>query len=135
MSCEDKFGETRSVTDPRLKITLADDGGLLWKTQDMNFVTARECAARLGMFVRMTDMFSGTFPEAIVDSVAGRMIEFERFGDEEKQTICMAHHPGSGAIQAAINGMTLFQATILCESFVFEMNKAMMGETMNGATI
>lgn len=133
MSCDDKFSEGRAVSDPRLKITLKD-GGMSWKTQDMNFVTARECAARAALHIRKMDMYAvGGAESRKVDS--GTMIVVTAYPDEDMQTICLAHNPEDGAIQVAVNGVTLFQATILCESFVFEMNKQMIGEAMNGAAI
>lgn len=135
MSCDEGFSEARVAADPRLKITLKD-GGLSWKTQDMNFVTARECAARAALHIRRVDMY-GSDQEwgRIVDDDIGPMVIMNRFDSEDQQTICIAHETGSGAVQIAVNGMAMFQATILCESLVSEMNKAMVGEEMNGATI
>ncbi|MCK5308039.1 MAG: hypothetical protein KAJ73_05455 [Zetaproteobacteria bacterium] len=134
MNCDKKFSEGRVGADPRLKIAL-DDGALSWRIQDMNAVTARECAARIALHIRNMDMYGKGSVESRKVGKVGAMIVVTSYEDEPP-SICVAHEPESGAVQASVSGMTLFQATIVCESFVFEMNKMMMGETIqHGAAI
>lgn len=135
MGCEDKIGLPRDAADSRLRITL-DDGKMAWKIQDMNFATARECAARAALHLRKMDIYAIGGNESREIEGVGPMVVAAVYPDEEMQTVCLVHEPESGAIQVAVNGITIFQATILCESFVFEMNQRMMGVPIdNGAAI
>jgi hypothetical protein len=120
-NCDDKFTDGRVLPDPRLKVTLDPDGVMGWRYQDMNEVTARECVRRLAHHMRMADMYESGL-NIRKDERAGYMIEVTTYPDMPEKTICIAHHPKSGAIQAAVSGMSVFQATILCDSLAFEMD-------------
>ena len=134
--CEKKFSEPRAVADPRLRIVLDENAGLVWRYQDMNQVTAREILKRVALHLRLADMYK---PDALMIAEhpeAGYMIDVEYHPDLPEKSICIAHHPESGAIQAAISGMTIFQACILCDSASYEFdmsNYAVVEE--HGATI
>ena len=120
-NCDELFQKARAVPDPRLKVSLMDNGGINWKYQDMNPVTAREILKRLVTHLRMTDIYQSSLG-IVVHEKAGPMMQVEYLIDMPEATICVAHHPASGAVQAAVSGMTIFQACILCDSVSNELD-------------
>jgi hypothetical protein len=125
MDCDKQFDQPRAIMDPRMKIMLDGDGKLSWRIQDMNPATARECARRIGLHMMMIDLY-GAFPIRV--GTSGPMIELtghSNYGDQK--AICVAHNVDSGAIQFSISGVDIFQATMMCESFVHYAN-AMIGD-------
>lgn len=120
--CDDKFAKVRAIPDPRLKATLKDDGSMEWKYQDMNQVVARELCQRAALHLRLTDMYNRsdgikTHPEA------GLMAQVEYYPDLPEKSVCFAYHPKSGAFQASVSGMTIFQACILLESAALDIER------------
>jgi hypothetical protein len=102
-----------------------------WKFQDMNHVTAREVARRAAFHMRLRDMYMALPPIEKAESI-GPQIVVEHHPLSEQRSICFAHNYDTGAVQVAVNGMSVFQACILCDTFAHFCNRT-LGE-IKGAT-
>lgn len=103
----------------RLCITI-DENVLDWKTENMAYPAAREVCKRVALFIRMTDMGLDT---RLVVSDTGNMIVLEHEWTGEQPKVCAVLLHETGAIQVAVSGTSLFQATYLCDEVVRQIEQ------------
>ena len=121
--CEKKFKKNRTRFSPRALVIITEKEGLEWKYQDMNHVTMRELLLRLAMYLRMRELFEQM--PLVEEGEVGSMITVREYPELLEQKICISYEPLTGAMQAAISGIPVFQACVLCESVAHYLNMQM----------
>ena len=108
------------------RLCITTDGEMLdWKTEEISYPAAREVCKRAALFIRMTDMGLDT---RLVVSDVGNMMVLEHDWTGEQPKVCMALLHETGAIQVAVSGTSLFQATFMCDEVVRHIDQ----EIFNG---
>ena len=106
--------------DSRICVKKTEDGFKIDR-QDIGLEEAREVLQRLALFIRAKDLNLIMLENGYIDSYA---IHPDEPTDQSK--VCIAFDPVTGKIQAAVVGMTSFQASMLLEFAAAYFNALMM---------
>ena len=111
------------MQDSRLCIdfVIEEDGErtINWKFQEMTYHQIREVCKRIVQSVR-----SGV-------SGIGNLVALEHYPEDEEMKVCVVFLPIVGAIQVAVNGISLFDACILCDEVVWYIDH----QILSGANV
>jgi len=98
-----------------MSITESGNVNLDWKYQDMSYQQIREVCKRITTSLRVSD--------------TGKLVAIERVHlESEPSKICVAFLAPFGAIQAALTNISDFDACIMLDEVIWQINHEIVGQ-------